>query len=110
MARYENDDITRLDLPEPNRLSVKKYNMSGEPAGDDELVCAKITTNKETYVVNHYVLCAGGQMFNPRLRDARYETRNNWKLVRVRQQTFDLYKLFLKTKRVAYLYQAEREL
>ena len=110
MARYDNEDLTGLDLPSPGRLDVEEYNVYGDEAQPDQWICARKTVNEHTGVVNYYVLCSGGQMYNPRNEDARYKIRNNWKLVRVREHTFSLYRQFLSSKRVAYLHQAEREI
>ena len=111
MGRYENDDVSGLDLPDPNTLFIKEFNEAGEIAGPNQWVCAKETANKSTNVVNYYILCAGGQMYNPRRdNDVRYKSRNDWKLTRVRDVAYNLYQQFLQTRRLSYLYQAERDL
>ena len=102
MSRNENEDLSGLDLPDNVRdEQCHRHN---------NLVCAKTIYDRNTNVTTYYILCAGGQVFNPQEIDVRYKTRNNWKLHRVNKGVYDKYLSFLKNKRRALLYQVEREI
>lgn len=103
MARYENEDVSGLDLPDPENKTCNDIVCNN-------LICAREVYNSNTRMTTYHVLCAGGLMFDPYNIDIRYKTRNQWKLRRVRKSTFDLYQKFISTRHKTFLHQAEREI
>lgn len=121
MSRHENENIDHLNLPDTQVLERKHVLTSGKTLSDTELnkinvgnkppiICAKEVFNNSTKSYSYYILCAGGQMFDPTKIDVRYKSRNNWKHRRVNKSTYNLYMQFLNTKHKTYLYQAERSI
>ena len=122
----KKENLDDLNLPDPNILSVSYMLADGAAVEDKDLktyaqnaaaqskkpiaICAKTLYNKNTKLSTYYILCAGGQMFDPSQIDARYKARNNWKFRRVNKTTFNTYCQFLKTKHTIYLRQAERSI
>ncbi len=103
MGRNENEDVSSLDLPDPITHEISERTESN-------VACARISLNPTTKMVSYYVLCSGGQVFDPNNTDTRYRSRNRGKMKRVKKTMFDLYIKFLDTKHKTYLYQAEREI
>lgn len=101
MSRYENEDLSGLNLPEDTREE------NSHTHGD--LTCAKTIYDHSTNITSYYILCAGSKVYDPTEIDVRYKTRNNWKLRRVKKSIYDMYLNFLSNKRKALLYQIERE-
>jgi len=119
MSRYERDDISHLNLPDPistranyyikdgEVIKREKYNTLKHPA----VVCCKEIQHIETKITTYYVLCNGcNQMFDPHEQDTRYKVRSQWKFRRVNRSTFDLYTKFLRQHYKSLLSQAERGL
>lgn len=126
MSRYENDDLSHLNLPDPLQLNTVYHLEDGQEldgeAYDNMLTeyqaaekappvtCGKVILNPTTNMVTYFVLCSASSMFNPRSKDARYMIRNRWKMRRVSRSTYELYIKFLRTNHQTFLYQAERGL
>lgn len=120
MSRYENDDLSHLDLPDPIQMNALYLLENGQVVDDEEyqcllkeqsktpVICGKQIGNQTTNMETYYILCSGSNMFNPRNKDARYMIRNRWKFRRVTRSTYDLYDKFLRTNHQSFLYQAER--
>jgi len=126
MSRNENDDVSHLNLPTPNKVE-STYHMENGSILDDEklaklirdikkdykklpIICAKKTYNKSTDTNTFFVLCSGSYLFDPKNKDSRYRIRNRWKMKRVNKSIYDLYIRFLRTYYKSFLYQAERSM
>jgi len=117
MSRNENQDVSHMNLPDPNVTEIRYFLPNGEIIDKEEYdkqgkVCAKEIFNKDTHILSYYILCAGSLMFDPRelKQNCRYLSRNRWVFRRVKRSTFDLYTKFLKQQYTSFLHQAEREL
>ena len=124
MSRYENEDVSHLELPDPIHLDVTYHLESGDELDEEQyqklldeyqaiqkappVLCGKKIWNPTTRMTTYFILCSGSNMFNPRNKDARYMIRNRWKMRRVIRSTYDLYTKFLRTNHQTFLYQAER--
>jgi hypothetical protein len=119
MSRYDQDNVDHLDLPDPNP-TVANYYIENSTFIDREAymrmsdppkVCAKEVQHKETKITSYFVLCNNrSRIFDPRVTDPRYRTRNYWKFRKVTRSTFELYIKFLKNKYNSLLLQAERSM
>jgi len=107
MVQYERD-LSGLNLPDIDVLETHELNEKGILALPTEKTCAKTVYNPETNTTKYYVLCYGGQLYNPVKKDIRYDVRNNWKMKSVGWEVYDMYRKFLQHKRETYLRHAER--
>ena len=118
MSRNENEDVSDLELPDPQSLDVtfileKGLEVKLEEYNDQNkhTICAKSLKHKGSGKTTYYILCGDGStMFNPNNKDVGYKRRNVWKYRKVNKSTFDLYLLFLKNSYNSLLFQAERGL
>ena len=121
-----NENLDHLSLPNPNILTHKYSLENGKIVNDKQftellkktqidktkipLVCSKEVYNTDTKLSSYYILCAGGQMYDPTNTDARYKKRNTWKFRKVNKTTYNSYTKFLTTRHKTFLYQAERNI
>lgn len=121
MSRYDREDLSHLDLPEPDQYFVTYYTAPDGNSISKEayytlepeqqpIVCGKITTNKESGTRNFFVLCSDrNELYDPRERGMQSH-RNRWRFVKVKRTVFDLYMKFLNQRYQSLLKQAERGL
>lgn len=112
MARYENESLTGLVIPETDEVVTQFIGKTGELSEEHNSV-AKITKlhNKENNntVINYYVKHGRGMLFDPYGMDANKINAYNFQFKKVNENIYSQYIQYLKTRRSMFLTYAQRE-
>jgi len=112
MARYENESLSGLTLPETDEVNTQYIDKSGNLAQENNAV-AKITKihNKEEdkLNINYYIKHGRGMLFDPYGMDANKINSYNFQFKKVDHSIYSQYVQYLKTRRVIFLNYAQRE-
>jgi len=107
MARWENEDLTGLNLPEPCPIIKTFFDKNGKETEDQDLALAK--TSQMGDRINYYIKYNRGEIIDPHHTDYNNVRKNsNATFKKVNKKTFDTYSRFLKTKNVLYFTMARR--
>lgn len=107
MARWENEDVSDLNLPDPIHLIRIFFDKNAESTDNEEIAFAKKTINddKETY----YIKYMRGEIIDPHHIDNNLRNTTYPKTFKkVSKQAFDAYIKFLQTKNRLYFTIARR--
>tara|TARA_Y100000389_G_scaffold200415_1_gene240747 strand:+ start:2781 stop:3113 length:333 start_codon:yes stop_codon:yes gene_type:complete len=105
MARWENEDVSGLNLPDPQSTEKKFYGTRGVETEEKNAFASVSNTGKSAF---YYVLYDRSEVvdaYNDRLTRSSSQTRN---LRKVSKNCFDFYMKYLKTKNTLYLTRARR--
>lgn len=105
MARWENEDISELNLPDPQTVERKFYGAKGIETEEKNAFASLANIGKSQ---SYYILYDRAEVvdaYNDRLTRSLSQTRN---LRKVSKKCFDFYMKYLKTKNTLYLTRARR--
>ena len=105
MARWESEDVSGLNLPDPQSIKKRFYGARGEETEEKNAFASLSDAGKNQF---YYVLYERSEVvdaYNDRLTRSQSQTRN---LRKVSKKCFDLYMKYLKTKNTLYLTRARR--
>jgi hypothetical protein len=105
MAKWEDEDVSNLNLPDPQYTERKFYGAKGVETEEKNALASLVETGKSQ---SYYVLYDRAEVvdaYNDRLTRSISQTRN---LRKVSKKCFDLYMKYLKTKNTLYLTRARR--
>jgi hypothetical protein len=105
MARWENEDVSNLNLPDPDLTERKFYGVKGVETEEKNAFASMSETGRGQ---SYYILYDRAEMvdaYNDRLTRSISQTRN---LRKVSKKCFDLYMKYLKSKNTLYLTRARR--
>jgi len=106
MARWENEDLTGLNLPDPETVSRVYLDKNGNETEDENIAFAKISQSGEKN--NYYIKYNRGEIIDPHHTDSNGRKNSNATFRKVNKKTFDTYNKFLKTKNLLYFTMARR--
>jgi len=112
MARYENENLSGLALPELDDINTQYIDKTGN-LSEEKSAVAKITKvhNKEEnkVVVNYYIKHGRGMLFDPYGMDANKINAYNVQFKKVDEKIYSQYVQYLKTRRAMFLTYAQRD-
>lgn len=107
MSRWENEDVSDLNLPEPENITRTHFDKNGNMTSNPENSVAKISECGEKRF--YYVKYGRGELLDPHHIDSSMQIkRSYYTLKKVNQQIFDSYIKFLQTKNRLYFTKARR--
>jgi hypothetical protein len=108
MARWENEDVSDLDLPDPTQVKKTYFDKNGKITTDDKLTFAIAVDvdEKDSY----YIKYSRGEIVDPHHVDYNFKNKNYTVFKKVCKEAFDMYHKFLQTKNRLYFTRARRYL
>lgn len=107
MARWENEDVSGLNLPDPVNIASVYLDKNGKETDTEQFAVAKVTTadDKKTY----YIRYGRGEIIDPHHIDINFQRNDSYyKFKKVDQKAFDTYIKFLMTKNRLYFTMTRR--
>ena len=107
MARWEHEDVSNLDLPDPDRITHTYYGSDASETAEDSAF-AKLANNKgfKTY----YIKYGRGDLFDPLGADKGKHNRPYFTFRKVEEKVFAYYMEYLSTLDRIFLTRARRAL
>ena len=106
MSRWENADVSDLDLPPPDKIEEVFFGVGGETTVSDSAFAKTVTSNGGTAF---YIKYGRGELIDPYNTDSfRSHSGPLFKFKKVCQKSFDAYITYLTSKNRWYFTQARR--
>lgn len=97
MARWENEDVSDLNLPEPINITRVYLDKNGKEIEDPQLAFAKISKSDDKNI--YYIKYGRGEIVDPHHIDANFKKNDSYYVFKkVTERAFASYEKFLKTK------------
>ena len=110
MSRWENVDVSSLELPDLPERDEVFLDADGNPSEASLAFAKKVATTSEDKVENRFYIRFGrGTIVNPNLMDKRINDKV-YQFRKVANKTFDLYRKYLLTKNLLFFTYARRAL
>lgn len=110
MARWENEDISGLNIPDPDQIKTIFIGLNGEETSEDKAM-AKLSKSSNGSA-GFYIKYGRNELLDPHQTDSSYaSTRRQshmYKFKKVSQETFENYTEYLKSKNRLYFTRARR--
>jgi hypothetical protein len=110
MARWENEDVSELGIPEPITSNVEYFNKTGEKCEDMRYSFAKTistTTSSSDVLVKYYIRFNRGELVDPHSTDYNIKSKTP-EFKKVSEDCYKLYKKYLATKNRLYFTRSRR--
>lgn len=106
MARWENEDVSGLNLPDPIKVLKSYYDKNGKITTDEKIAFAieAEVDEKKSY----YIKYSRGEIVDPHHTDFNFKDKNYTVFKKVCQEAFEMYHKFLTTKNRLYFTRARR--
>ena len=106
MARWENEDLNGLNVPDPPERSIKYIDKNGSECKENVAVAKTINEDdKKAY----YILYGRGEIVEPHQIDTNFaKNKTAYSFKKVTEQAFAAYNKYLKTKNRLYFTNARR--
>ena len=106
MSRWEDADVSGLDLPPPDKAEEVFFGTGGKATGPDQALAKSVTSNVG---VVFYIKYGRGELIDPYNADS-FRNHNGplFKFKKVCQKSFDAYITYLTGKNRWYFTQARR--
>lgn len=100
MARWENEDISGLNLPDENKTIVEYYDKNGKVSIEEVAYAKYISTwsGLENIGERWYIKFSRGELIDPHNIDSNTKNKNIQKFKKVSKQAFNAYLTYLKTR------------
>ena len=109
MARWENEDLSELDVPDSVKMIIEFYDKVGMGCENDKVAFAKrVTTEAEDRTsIRYYVRFSRGELVDPHAIDYNLKTQlSDFK--KVNEKSFNQYVKYLETKNRLYFTRSRR--
>ena len=107
MARWENEDLTGLNIPDAAVYSIQYIDMNGADVASEDCAVAKIVSEDDKRA--YYILYGRGEIVEPHQIDTNYsKNKFAYKFKKVTEDAFGAYEKYLKTKNRLYFTNARR--
>lgn len=110
MARWENEDVSGLGIPEPIRSKVGLLNKEGRSCDDERSAYAKTistTMPDESTFTKYYIRFNRGELVDPHSVDVMLKSKTP-EFKKVSEACYNLYKKYLVTKNRLYFTRSRR--
>ena len=100
MARWENEDVSGLNLPDENKTNVEYYDKFGKLSTEDIAYAKYVSTwsGLENLGERWYIKFYRGEIVDPHMIDSNAKNKTIQKFKKVSKQAFNAYLTYLKTK------------
>tara|TARA_R110000737_G_scaffold82297_1_gene114629 strand:- start:330 stop:662 length:333 start_codon:yes stop_codon:yes gene_type:complete len=105
MARWENEDLSELDIPEPEKVERLYFGKTGEESNEKDAFASLYRVDKSE---SYYILYDRAEIIDPynqRVAKSTIATRGFRKVCSL---SFDFYMKYLKTRNNLYFTRARR--
>ena len=106
MARWEDEDLTGLNIPDPDDFNESLFDKTGKETKNEQIAFAKTSTVNDNKT--HYLKYGRGEIVDPHQIDANSRNSHLYSFKRVNEQAFEQYMTYLKTKNRLYFTRARR--
>ena len=109
MARWENEDVSNLNLPDKEETEIEYYDKYGNTA-QEKVAVVKVTHTKQgdkTIGKRYYVKFFRGELVDPHSIDYNKKTKM-FTFKKVSEKTYNQYMKYLKTKNTLYFTRSRR--
>tara|TARA_R110002020_G_scaffold251416_1_gene465298 strand:- start:1103 stop:1450 length:348 start_codon:yes stop_codon:yes gene_type:complete len=110
MARWENEDVSGLGIPEPPHIETTFIGLKGDSTTEDQAIAKSVISSDGSK--RFYVKYGRGELLDPYQIDSSYagsrRQTNIYKFKKVPEQSFDNYKKYLETKNRIFFTKARR--
>ena len=110
MARWENEDVSGMGIPEPIRSEVKYLNKEGKNCDDMRRGFAKTMSTEmpdKSTLKKYYIRFNRGELVDPHSIDFNAKTKTP-EFKKVSEACYDFYKKYLITKNRLYFTRSRR--
>lgn len=110
MARWENEDVSDLNLPDPEKIETLFIGLNGENTTEDKAIakCVQSSGGSSRF----YVKYGRNELLDPYDADSSFASARRrthlYKFKKVSKDTFDNYTKYLKNKNRLYFTKARR--
>ena len=105
MARWENEDTSDLDLPDPQNIEKLYFGKAAEEVGKKE---AFASINRVDSSESYYILYDRAEIIDPHNDRFTRSSSSTRRLKKVSKSCFDFYIKYLKTRNGLYFTRARR--
>ena len=107
MARWENENVSGLDLPSPDSVQYSYFGSGAEEVNENSAFAKRADNNGyKTY----YIKFGRGDLFDPLGADTGKHTRPYFDFKKVSEPVFEYYMQYLTTEDIIFLTRARRSL
>lgn len=107
MARWENEDLKGLDIPDAVIHSTQYIDKNGTSVDSETYAVAKVVSEDDKRA--YYILYGRGEIIEPHQIDTNYNKKKfAYKFKKVTEDAFGAYEKYLKTKNRLYFTNARR--
>tara|TARA_R100000008_G_scaffold33121_1_gene18698 strand:+ start:1685 stop:2032 length:348 start_codon:yes stop_codon:yes gene_type:complete len=110
MARWENEDVSDLNLPDPEKIETTFIGLHGEETTEDKAMAKRVESSNGS--VRFYVKYGRNELLDPHNADSSFAVARRrthlYKFKKVSKDTFDNYTTYLKNKNRLYFTKARR--
>lgn len=111
MARWENEDVSDLDIPDPVSIEETFIDLNGDGAAEEKNAVAKSTKSSHGSL-KFYIKYGRSELLDPHGTDSSYTSARKqihmYKFKRVSGEIFKNYTKYLKSKNRMYFTKARR--
>lgn len=105
MARWENEDVSGLNLPEPQKVEKIYFDKSGSSCDEKSAYAMECVSESSSFF---YIRFSRGELIDPHSIDSNTKLKNNPDFKKVKKPCFDNYIKYLKTKNRLYFTRSRR--
>tara|TARA_Y100000361_G_C11147284_1_gene338821 strand:- start:544 stop:891 length:348 start_codon:yes stop_codon:yes gene_type:complete len=110
MARWENEDVSGLNIPDPEVTETIFIDLNGKHTSDDKAIAKRVDSSSGS--CTYYIKYGRNELLDPHQADSSYAaTRRQshmYKFKKVSKATFDSYIKYLESKNRLYFTKARR--
>ena len=105
MARWENEDVAGMNIPDPEKIETKFIDLNGKDASQNRAVAKKVESSSGS--TTFYIKYGRNELLDPHNADSSYASSRRqshmYKFKKVSQKTFESYTKYLESKNRLYL-------
>ena len=110
MARWENEDVSGLNVPEPERLETDFIDLNGKCVAEANAVAKAVKSSNGS--TTYYIKYGRNELLDPHQTDSSYASSRRqshmYKFKKVSEKTFQSYAKYLESKNRLYFTKARR--
>ena len=112
MARWENEDVSNLNVPNPISSQESFIGLHGKPTTEEHAITKSVVSSDGS--TRFYIKYGRGELLDPYQADSSYTTSrsraNLYKFKKVSQEAFENYNKYLESKNRLFFTRARRSL
>ena len=108
MARWENENVSGLNLPDETKTSTEYYNRHGKTCSEKASVTKIVTTTTDKTSIRYYIKFSRGEFIDPHAIDQNYSSSTSV-FKRVKEDVYFMYVKYIESKNRLYFTRARRK-